>query len=159
MLEAGHPLPDEAGREAAERILRLAASLGGDDLLLTLLSGGGSSLLTLPAPGVALAEKRALSAGLLRCGATIAEVDTVRKHLSRIKGGRLAVAAHPARVVTMLVSDVPGDDPSVVASGPTVADATTTADALEVLEKFRLTSPDAIVRHLRIGRRRVAEAR
>ncbi len=149
VVEASHPLPDAAGEAAGERMLGLAAGLGPDDLLVALLSGGGSSLLALPAPGVPLAETRALSRELLRCGASIAEINVVRKHLSRIKGGRLATAAFPADVWTAIVSDVPGDDPSVVASGPTVGDPTTTRDALAVLERYDVVPPPCALARLR----------
>ncbi len=148
VLEAGHPLPDEAGTRAAERILDMAAGLGPDDLLLCLVSGGGSALLALPAPGLTLDDKRRVARDLLRSGATISEMNCVRRHLSAIKGGRLALAAHPARVVSLLVSDVPGDDPTVIASGPTVADPTTLADARAVLARYGIEPPDAVRRHL-----------
>jgi hydroxypyruvate reductase len=148
IAEAGHPLPDAAGEYAARRILELAAGLGADDLLLCLISGGGSALLALPAPGLSLADKRAINQALLRSGATIAEINCVRKHLSAIKGGRLALAALPARVVTLAVSDVPGDDPAVIASGPTVADPTTAAEALLILAKYHIEPPPGIISHL-----------
>lgn len=148
VLEAGHPVPDAAGRTAAERILRLASSVGPDDLLLALISGGGSALLTLPAPGVQLGDKRALNRDLLRSGASIGEINAVRKHLSAIKGGRLALAAYPARVVSLIVSDVPGDDPATVASGPTVPDPTSLADARAVLAKYGIVPLAGIVAHL-----------
>jgi glycerate 2-kinase len=148
VVEAAHPHPDEAGQRAATRILELAHSLGPDDLLLCLISGGGSALLAAPAPGLELADKQAVTRELLRCGATISEINCVRKHLSSIKGGRLAEAAWPAPVVTLVVSDVPGDDPSVIASGPTVADPTTFADAAAVLARHRIPLPDAVRAHL-----------
>ena len=148
ILEASHPVPDEAGERAARRILDLARSLGPDDQLVFLASGGGSALLTLPAPGLTLADKQAVTRALLRCGATIGEINTVRKHLSAIKGGRLAAAAAPAGIVTLAISDVPGDDPAVIASGPTVPDATTFADARAVLAKYRIDEPAAVVEHL-----------
>jgi len=141
VIEAAHPVPDAAGVAAAQRALRLVSGLFTDDLVLALISGGGSALLAAPAPGVALAEKQALTRALLTCGATIHEINTVRKHLSAVKGGRLAAAAQPARVVTLAISDVPGDDPADIASGPTVADATTCADALAVLERYRIDVP------------------
>ena len=144
VIEAAHPVPDAAGREAAERILVLAEGLGADDLLLCLVSGGGSALLAAPAPGVALDEKQAVNRALLASGANIAEMNTVRKHLSRIKGGRLAAASHPARCHAVLVSDVPGDDPATIASGPTVADPTTVADAREVAERYRVPLPASV---------------
>ena len=151
VVEAAHPVPDAAGRAAAGRILALARGLSADDLLVCLISGGGSALLALPADGVSLEDKRAVNAALLRSGATIAEMNCVRKHLSAVKGGRLAAAAHPARVVTYLISDVPGDDPSVIASGPTVPDPTTFADALAVLERYGIDEPPAAIDHLRAG--------
>ena len=148
VVEAAHPTPDAAGREAAGEILRLAEGLGTDDLLLCLISGGGSSLMTLPAPGLSLEDKQTVNRALLRSGANIGEINTVRKHLSAIKGGRLAVAAHPARVLTLMVSDVPGDDPAVIASGPTVPDPTTFADARAVLAKYAVEPPAAVAAHL-----------
>ena len=148
IIEASHPLPDEQGEAAARRILDLAGALGPDDLLLCLISGGGSALLTLPAPGLTLADKRAVTGSLLACGASISEINCVRKHLSAIKGGRLAAAAAPARVVTLLVSDVPGDDPSVIASGPTLADPTTHDEAMAVLSKYHVKPPLSVALHL-----------
>ncbi len=147
VVEASHPVPDDAGMRAAERILALAAELGPDDQLVFLASGGGSALLTLPAAGLTLADKQAVTRALLRSGATIGEINTVRKHLSRIKGGRLAAAASPARVVTLAISDVPGDDPAVIASGPTVPDPTTFADARAVLVKYGIEAPAAVRAH------------
>ncbi len=158
VVEASHPVPDAAGREAAGRILRLAEELTADDLLICLISGGGSALLALPAPGVTLAEKQAINKALLRSGAPISEMNCVRKHLSAIKGGRLAAAAHPARVVTYLISDVPGDDTAVIASGPTVPDPTTFADALEILERYGITEPAGALLHLRAGAQGEADA-
>ncbi len=151
VVEAAHPVPDAAGRAAAGTILEVAGGLSAGDLLLCLVSGGGSALLALPAEGVSLDDKRAVSSALLRSGAAIDEMNCVRKHLSAIKGGRLAAAAHPARVVTYLISDVPGDDPSVIASGPTVPDPTTFAAALDVLEKYEVAAPPAVREHLRAG--------
>ncbi|MGE0745599.1 MAG: glycerate kinase [Rhodospirillales bacterium] len=148
VVEAGHPLPDGAGRDAAARILALAGALGPDDLLLCLVSGGGSALLVQPALGLALDDKQALTRQLLRSGAAIGEMNCVRKHLSAIKGGRLAAAAFPARTLALVISDVPGDDPATVASGPTVADPTTAAEALAVLDRYRIDVPPAIRRHL-----------
>ncbi len=148
IVEAAHPVPDAAGRAAAARILEVARGLGPDDLLLGLFSGGGSALLALPAPGLSLGHKQAVNRALLRSGATIAEINCVRKHLSAVKGGRLAAAAAPARVVTLLISDVPGDDPAVIASGPTVADPTTFADARAVLERYGIGPAQAVRRHL-----------
>ena len=151
VVEAAHPVPDAAGRGAAGRILELARGLSADDLLICLISGGGSALLALPAPGVTLEDKQIVNKALLRCGATITEMNCVRKHLSAIKGGRLAAAAHPARVVTYLISDVPGDDPSVIASGPTVPDPTTFGEALEVLDRYGIDGPATVLAHLRAG--------
>src|SRR5215813_1587340 len=144
VVEASHPVPDEAGRRAAERILELVQGLNANDLVLCLISGGGSALLALPAPGITLADKQTINKALLKSGATIAEMNCVRKHLSAVKGGRLAAAAAPARVVSLMISDVPGDDPSVIASGPTVADATTREDALGVLDKYGIDPLPAI---------------
>ena len=149
VLEAAHPLPDEAGRAAASRVLAQVAGLTGDDLVLCLVSGGGSSLLALPAPGVELADEREIGAALLRSGAPITALNCVRKHLSAITGGRLAVAAWPAPVFTMIISDVPGDDPSVIASGPTVADPTTYQAALDVLEQYGIAAPPGVARPAR----------
>ena len=151
VVEAAHPVPDAGGREAAARILSLAEGLSADDLALCLISGGGSALLTLPAPGIALADKQAMTGALLRSGAAIDEINCVRKHLSAIKGGRLGAACHPARVVSLLISDVAGDDPAVIGSGPTVPDPTTFADALAVLRKYGIAEPAALIRHLEGG--------
>ena len=140
-----------AGAKAAARILAMAEGLGADDLALCLVSGGGSALLTLPAPGIALADKQAVTGALLRSGAAIGEINAVRKHLSAIKGGRLGAACHPARVVSLLISDVPGDDPAVIGSGPTVPDPTTFADARAVLRKYGIEGPAAVIRHLERG--------
>ena len=136
MIEAGHPVPDAASQRAAERTLQLAQGATADDLVLVLLSGGGSANWIAPAAGVSLPQKQDLNRALLRSGAPIGAINTVRKHLSRIKGGRLARAAHPAAVLTFAISDVPNDDPAVIASGPTVADPTTLADARAVLQRF-----------------------
>ena len=144
VIEAAHPVPDAAGLVAAERILGLVRGLTPDDLVLCLISGGGSALLVAPAEGVTFADKQAVTRELLRCGATIHEINCVRKHLSRIKGGRLATAAHPARLVTLAISDVPGDDPATIASGPTVADPTTYAQARAILERYRITPPASV---------------
>ncbi len=133
--EAGHPVPDEASQAAAERALRLAASAGPDDLVLVLLSGGASAIWAAPAAGITLAEKQAVTRALLRSGRRIHEMNGVRKHLSRIKGGRLAAAARGARLLTLAISDVPGDDPAVIGSGPTVADPVTLAEARAIVEK------------------------
>ena len=140
VVEAGHPVPDEAGESAAREILAAARALGEDDLLLALLSGGGSSLLSLPAAGVAMAELKALTRGLLRCGASIQEINTVRKHLSAIAGGRLAAASR-APVRALIISDVTGDDPTHIASGPCAPDPTTIADAQAVLAKYAIAPP------------------
>jgi glycerate 2-kinase len=148
VVEASHPVPDRAGEQAARDILDLARGLGAGDQLVCLISGGGSALLALPAPGLTLADKQAVTRALLRCGATIGEINTVRKHLSAIKGGRLAAAAAPARVVTLAISDVPGDDPAVIASGPTVPDPTSFADARAVLAKYGIAEPQAVIAHL-----------
>jgi len=151
VVQAAHPVPDAAGLAAAERIFALAHGLTADDLVLCLISGGGSSLLTLPAEGLALAEKQRIHRDLLNSGAGIAEMNCVRKHLSRIKGGRLAAACAPARVVTLAISDVPGDDPSTIASGPTVADPTTCAEALAVLRRYGIAVSPAIDERLQAG--------
>ena len=147
MIEAGHPIPDAAGLQSAERALELAASAGADDLVLALMSGGASANWIAPA-GITFAEKQAVTRALLRSGAGIGEINTVRKHLSRIKGGRLARAAYPARVVTLAISDVPGDDPAVIGSGPTVPDPSTLADARAIVAKFKLDLPEAVARAL-----------
>jgi glycerate 2-kinase len=152
VVEAAHPVPDAAGREAAARILERAAGLGEEDLLICLISGGGSALLTLPAPGLTLEDKQSVARALLRCGAAIAEINCVRKHLSAIKGGRLAAAAAPARVCSLLISDVPGDDPATIASGPTVPDPTSFAEARAVLAKYGIDAPPAVQRHLEAAR-------
>jgi glycerate 2-kinase len=144
VVEAGHPVPDAAGLAAAERTLALADAAGADDLVLVLLSGGASANWIAPAPGIALEEKQAVTRALLKSGASITEINTVRKHLSRIKGGRLAARAAPARVVTLAISDVPGDDPAVIGSGPTVPDPSTLADARAIVARFRLDLPGAI---------------
>ena len=144
LVEASHPVPDAAGMAAAERIMALTQGLTKDDLVLCLISGGGSALLTLPADGLTLADKQRINKDLLNCGANISEMNCVRKHLSRIKGGRLAAACAPAKVVTLTISDVPGDDPSIIASGPTVPDATTCADALAILQRYGIAVPDAV---------------
>lgn len=151
VIEAGHPNPDTASQGAAARILALASDLGPDDLLLCLISGGGSALMALPAPGLTLTDKQAVTKALLRCGAPIEEINCVRKHLSAIKGGRLAAAAAPAAVVTLMVSDVPGDDPTVIASGPTLPDPTTCTDALAILDRYDLDAPASVRRHLEMA--------
>ena len=148
VIEAGHPLPDAAGESAARRILQAVRGLGEDDLVIFLASGGGSALLSMPAPGLPAADKRDITRALLRSGATITEINTVRRHLSAIKGGRLALACHPARVLTLVVSDVPGDDCAVVASGPTLPDGSTARDALAVLDRYAIPATDAVRRVL-----------
>jgi hydroxypyruvate reductase len=144
VVEASHPVPDAAGQQAARRILAMAGGRTEDDLVLCLISGGASALLAIPGEGLTLADKQAVNKALLKSGANIAEMNCVRKHLSVIKGGRLAAAAHPAQVVTLLISDVPGDDPSVIGSGPTVADPSTRLDALAVMHKYRIDQPAAL---------------
>jgi len=148
IAEAAHPVPDAAGMAAAQRILDTVQGLTADDLVICLISGGGSALLTLPAAGLTLDDKQAVNHELLRCGANITEMNCVRKHLSAIKGGRLAVAAAPAPIMTLAISDVPGDDPAVIASGPTVADPTTYAEARAILERYGAAVPEAAVRCL-----------
>lgn len=144
IVEAAHPVPDEAGLKAAQRMLQAVQGLGPHDLVIALISGGGSSLLPLPLPGLTLADKQVVNRALLQSGATITEMNTVRRHLSAIKGGRLAAACHPARVVTLMMSDVPGDHAIDIASGPTVADPTTCQDALDLIERYRLDLPDPL---------------
>jgi glycerate 2-kinase len=148
VIEAGHPIPTAAGLEAAERALELADGTGPDDLVLVLLSGGASANWIAPAQGLTLADKQAVTRALLRSGANIGEINAVRKHLSRIKGGRLARRAQHARVVTLAISDVPGDDPAVIGSGPTVPDPTTLADARAIVARYRLDLPDVVTRAL-----------
>ena len=149
VVEASHPVPDAAGLAAAQRILQLTEGLTADDLVLCLISGGGSALLTLPCDGLTLEEKQKINRQLLESGAHIGEMNTVRKHLSAIKGGRLAAACAPAQVVTLTISDVPGDDPSVIASGPTVGDASTCADALAILARYQIAVPEGVLERLR----------
>ncbi|MET0530943.1 MAG: glycerate kinase [Microvirga sp.] len=148
VVEAGHPVPDAAGLTATTEALALADSAGPDDLVLALVSGGASANWIAPADGLTLAEKQAVTRALLASGAGITEMNTLRKHLSRIKGGRLAACAHPARVVTIAISDVPGDDPAVIGSGPTVPDPTTLADARAIVERYRLAVPPSVTRAL-----------
>ena len=148
VVEASHPVPDAAGARAAERILESVKGLTSDDLVLCLVSGGASALLALAAPGLTLADKQQVNKALLKCGATISEMNCVRKHLSAIKGGRLADAAYPARVVTLVISDVPGDDVSIIGSGPTVPDPTSFADARAVFEKYKLEMSPAVAARL-----------
>ena len=143
VVEAAHPVPDEAGRRAAARITELTRGLTADDLVLCLMSGGASSLLAMPADGITLEEKQAINKALLKSGAAIDEMNCVRKHLSAIKGGRLAALCAPAQVVTLLISDVPGDSPEVIGSGPTVPDSTTCADALRILARYGIDIPPA----------------
>lgn len=151
ILEAAHPVPDEAGVAAAQRVLELAQRLGPDDTALCLISGGGSALLPLPLPGLALADVQAVNRALLASGASITEMNVVRRHLSALAGGRLAAACHPARVLTLLISDVPGDHPLDIASGPTVADPTTCADALAVTKRYGVALPPAAAELLASG--------
>ncbi len=151
IVEAAHPVPDSAGLAAAQRILAMVQGLTKNDLVLCLISGGGSALLTLPAEGLSLEEKQRINKALLHSGANISEMNCVRKHLSRIKGGRLAAACAPARVVTLTISDVPGDDPSIIASGPTVPDATTCAQALGILKRYNIEVPAAVMSQLESG--------
>ena len=148
VVEASHPVPDAAGEKAAARLLQIVQGLTEDDLVLALISGGGSALLGLPAPGLTLADKQAVNRALLASGATIQEMNCVRRHLSAIKGGRLAAAAHPARVVTLAISDVPGDDPTVIASGPTVPDPSTFAEARAIVAHYGIDLPPAVAAHL-----------
>ncbi|MFD1625490.1 glycerate kinase type-2 family protein [Azospirillum griseum] len=152
IVEAAHPVPDAAGLDAARRVMETVRGLTADDTVLCLMSGGGSALLALPLDGVTLEDKQAVSRALLRSGATISEINCVRRHLSAVKGGRLAAACHPARVVTLLISDVPGDHPGDIASGPTVADATTCADALAILDRFAIDGPPRVRAALVSGR-------
>ncbi len=147
VLVSGHPVPVESSRRAAEHILSSVGGLGANDLVICLISGGGSALMSLPAAGITLEDKQSITRALLASGATISEVNCVRRHLSGIKGGRLAAACGPAKLVTLAISDVPGDDPVDIASGPTVADPTTCADALAVLDRYRIDVP----RHVRAG--------
>jgi len=144
MIEAGHPVPDEAGLKGAARALELAGSAGADDVVLVLMSGGASANWIAPADGISFADKQAVTRALLRCGAHIGEINTVRKHLSRIKGGRLATHAFPAKVTTIAISDVPGDDPSAIGSGPTVPDPTTLQDARAIVAKYKLDLPASV---------------
>ena len=151
IVEAAHPVPDAAGREAAERMLALVGDLGPDDVVVCLISGGGSALLPFPAEGLTLEDKQEINRDLLKSGATIDEMNCLRRHLSQIKGGRLAAACHPAKLVNLLISDVPGDDPINIASGPTVGDPTTCADAFEIVSRYGMTLPDAARQILESG--------
>ncbi len=148
VIEAGHPVPDDVGQTAACEIIELVTGLNKDDLVLCLISGGGSALLSLPAPGVNLADKQHINQQLLKSGANISEMNTVRKHLSAIKGGQLALRCVPAQVATLIISDVPGDDPATVASGPTVPDHTTQQQALAILDRYNIDIGNHIVAHL-----------
>ena len=151
IIQAAHPVPDAAGERAAERMLALVRGLTADDLVIALVSGGGSSLLVAPAAGLTLADKQAVNRALLASGATISEMNCVRRHLSAIKGGRLGAACHPAKVLTLLISDVPGDSPIDIASGPTVGDPTSCADALAIIDRYRIELPPAMRRMLESG--------
>ena len=151
IIQAAHPVPDAASLAASQRLLDMVNGLTEDDLVIALISGGGSSLLVSPAPGLTLQDKQAINKALLASGATISEMNCVRRHLSDIKGGRLGAACHPARLVTLLISDVPGDDPIDIASGPTVGDPTTCADALAIIERFRIEIPPALRARLENG--------
>jgi hydroxypyruvate reductase len=152
IVEAAHPVPDEAGLRAARRIMARVRELREEDVVLCLISGGGSALLPLPLDGITLADKQAVSRALLASGASIGEMNVVRRHLSAIKGGRLAAACHPARVITLLLSDVPGDRPMDIASGPTVADPTTCADALAIVQRYGIELPAPVREVLESGR-------
>jgi glycerate 2-kinase len=152
IVEAAHPVPDAAGLRAAARVLERVADLSPDDVVLCLISGGGSSLLTLPIEGLTLEDKQAVNRALLHSGAGIREMNCVRRHLSAIKGGRLAAACHPAKVVTLLISDVPGDDPIDIASGPTVPDPTRCSDALEIVRRYGIELPPGALEVLTSGR-------
>ncbi len=151
IVEAGHPVPDEAGVQAASQIMALVRGLGPDDLVIALMSGGGSSLLAAPANGLTLQDKRDTTLALLRCGASISEINCVRKHLSSVKGGKLAAACGMARVMTLVVSDVPGDDPAVVASGPTLESPSTAQDALALLDRYAVRPPLRVYAALKLG--------
>ena len=152
ILEAAHPVPDEAGLRASRRILDTVSGLTADDTVVCLISGGGSALLSLPLEGISLADKQAVNRELLKSGATIGEMNVIRRHLSAIKGGRLVAACHPAKVVTLLISDVPGDNPVDIASGPTVADPTTCADALALVKRYGMSLPTRAMEMLSSGR-------
>lgn len=150
-VEGSHPVPDESSLRAGQRLMQAVTGLGPDDLVIALISGGGSALCSLPADGLALAEKQAITRGLLLCGATIHEINTVRKHLSGIKGGRLAAQAYPAKVVSLLISDIPGDDPSLIASAPTLEDSTTCEDALRILNRYNIAVSERVRQGLESG--------
>lgn len=151
IIEAAHPVPDRASAEAARKILARIGSLNAEDQVICLISGGGSSLLALPAPGISLQQKQTINQALLKSGASISEINCVRRHLSAIKGGRLAAACYPARVITLLISDVPGDDPINIASGPTTGDPTSCQDALNIIDRYQLTLPGSIRNQLLNG--------
>lgn len=151
IIEASHPVPDDKSAEAAKRILAAVEGLTTDDMVIALISGGGSALMVAPAEGMTLADKMAVNRALLASGATISEMNAVRKHLSRIKGGRLALAAKPARVVSLLISDVPGDDPSEIASGPTVADPSNIESVREIVSRYALDLPENVRKVLEKG--------
>lgn len=151
IIEAAHPVPDAAGLKAAQRIQQLVSGLSADDLVIALISGGGSALLVSPLPGLDLQDKQSVNAALLKSGASISEMNCVRRHLSGVKGGRLGAACHPARLVTLLISDVPGDDPADIASGPTVADDTTCAQALAILDRYAIAIPALARQQLEAG--------
>ncbi|WLS03860.1 glycerate kinase type-2 family protein [Shinella oryzae] len=152
VLEAAHPVPDESGLTASGRLMAAVRDLTADDLVVALICGGGSALLPAPAGDLTLADEIAVNKALLASGAPISAMNAVRKQVSRIKGGRLAELAYPARVVSLVVSDIPGDNPALVASGPTIADETTRADALRLIERYRLDLPDIVMRHIEAGR-------
>ena len=158
IVEAAHPVPDMAGREAASRILAMAQNLGPDDMCLALMSGGASALLAKPPAGISFEDKQEVNRLLLRSGANITEMNTVRKHISAVKGGHLARAVQPAQLVTLLISDVPGDDPGVIGSGPTAPDPTTFADAREVVDKYGIDLPASVRDHLSRGAEETPEA-
>ena len=151
IIEASHPVPDDRSAEAAKRILAAVEGLTADDMVIALISGGGSALMVAPAEGMTLADKMAVNRALLASGATISEMNAVRKHLSRIKGGRLALAAKPAKVVSLLISDVPGDDPSEIASGPTVADPSDIKTVREIVSRYELDLPETVRKVLKKG--------
>ena len=151
IIQAAHPVPDEASQRAAERTREKVSGLTADDLVIALISGGGSALLVAPAPGLTLADKQAVNKALLASGATISEMNCVRRHLSTIKGGRLAAACHPAKLVTLMISDVPGDDPIDIASGPTVPDPSTCVDALAIIDRYKIGLPNGMRERLESG--------
>ncbi len=151
IMQASHPVPDEMSVLAAQRILKMLEGLSDQDLVIALISGGGSSLLTLPCEGLTLEEKQKINQSLLNCGASIDQINCVRKHLSKVKGGRLAQAASPARVVTICISDVPGDDPQTIASGPSLADTSTCAQALAIIDQFQIEIPPSVKERLQSG--------